>query len=183
MPLAETWRDQYDRMLRSHAALIAAAGPSNIGSHGARDALYHFFQDACHLKDWIKHSPTSRPHVAKAGAVVEDLFDSDKGLPHMQVAADLCNGIKHLVRDRPPKTGDQTTDIIGQDVTINALPVFATAFVYSGTPAEPPPQPEVVTAEHKWRVTSNNQTRDALDLAGDVVAEWERWLTTKKLLP
>lgn len=183
MPLAETWRDQYDRMLRSHDALITAAGPSDIGSHGARDALYHFFQDAYHLKDWIKHSPTSRPHVAKAGAVVEYLFDSDEGLPHMQLAADVCNGIKHLRLDLPAKTGDQETTIASQDVTINALPVFATAFVYSGRPAESNPQPEAVTAEHAWTVTSNGRTWDALTLADEVVAEWERWLTTKKLLP
>lgn len=39
MPLSETWRDQYDRMLRSHQALIAAAGPSTIGSDAARDIL------------------------------------------------------------------------------------------------------------------------------------------------
>lgn len=183
MPLSEGWRDQYERMLRSHDALITAAGPSSVGSDAARDALYHFFQDAYHLKDWLKHSPTNHLRTAKAGAVVEDLFDSAKGLPHMQLAADVCNGIKHLRLDLPAKTGDQKTAIATQDVTINALPVFATAFVYSGRPAESAPEAEPVTAEHRWSITSNGQTWDALDLADEVVAEWERWLTTKQLLP
>ncbi|MFI6454288.1 hypothetical protein ACIBF6_22330 [Streptosporangium amethystogenes] len=57
MTFSEGWRDQYERMLRSRRELSSAAGPGSMGSKAARDILFHFFQDACHLKDWMKNDP------------------------------------------------------------------------------------------------------------------------------
>ena len=55
--LEETWRDQYERMERSHERLLRTADPSHdVGSADARDTLFHFFQDAYHLKDWLKNA-------------------------------------------------------------------------------------------------------------------------------
>ena len=53
--LNERWDDQYGRMLRVRDVLVKA-GPRDwdFGSAQAWDALYHFFQDAFHRKDWIK---------------------------------------------------------------------------------------------------------------------------------
>lgn len=57
------WPLQYRRMRRSLTRLIAFAEgerPSYSGDPDeATDALMHFFQDAFHLKDWIKTTPRS----------------------------------------------------------------------------------------------------------------------------
>jgi hypothetical protein len=183
MPLSEGWRDQFERMLRGRTRLATAAGPSAIGSDEARDILYHFFQDAYHLKEWIKNSPTNDPRIAKAGAVVEDLFDPVSGLPHMQVTAEVCNGIKHLVSTYPAMTGDKTTAITNQDVAVTPMTVYATTWVFPGSPAKPASPLATTSAGHRWTITSKGQKRNAVDLADDVVAEWEKWLTKHKLLP
>ncbi len=123
-------------------------------------------------------------HTAKAGAVVEDIFDSAAGLPHMQIAADICNGIKHLVLTKRTKTGDNATAVDSQSVAAG-LPTFVTRVVYPGSPAERNPQPEPTetpSVEYRWTISSNGQTFDAIDIANKVVAEWQDWLQAKKLL-
>lgn len=185
MPLSESWRDQYDRMLRSRIKLAEAAGPSSLGSDEARDRLYHFFQDAYHLKEWIKNSPTGQPRLDKAGAVVEDLFAPEKGAPvHMRIAADLCNGIKHLRLDGETKTGDPCTTFTRQDATARPATVRARADIPDGgpAPAAPPAPPSTATGEHRWYVTSNSATLDAVQLANDVVSTWTAWLQARGLL-
>lgn len=156
MPLSEGWRDQYARMLRSHKRLKNAAGPSSVGSDEARDALYHFFQDAYHLKDWIKND-AALTRTEKDG--VEGLFST---VPPMQITADLCNGIKHLKLKRT-RTGDLGTTLASQSVTI-------------WTAAARP------LGQHFWEYTSNGRRGDVLQLADDVVAEWQSWLRGKGLL-
>jgi hypothetical protein len=49
------WREQYERMQRTDARFCAtSAGATSVPSAEARDDLIHFFQDAYHLKDWLK---------------------------------------------------------------------------------------------------------------------------------
>ncbi|MFG6201392.1 hypothetical protein [Nonomuraea sp. JJY05] len=79
------------------------------------------------------------------------------------MAADLCNGVKHRkLRAGTSKTGDDSTRISNQSVSISL-----------GSP---------VIAEHQWYVTSGGQKYDVIELADDIVEEWNAWLTAQNLL-
>ena len=151
------WSEQYRRMLRSHARLIEIAeGRITTSSDQARDALLHFYQDAYHLKDWIKNDS----EVPTSG--VETWINE---APPLRLCADLCNGSKHLKLTRS-RTCDLGTSLAGQDVTVRPGPI--------GHPASPP--------LHRWKVESGGQSRDAVKLAGDVVRDWRSWLRSEGLL-
>jgi len=154
MAIQTGWREQYDRMLRSHRRLVDHAdGRTGAGSDEVRDALFHFFQDAYHLKDWIKNDPGTE-HLQPGKAV--------KRSKPLRIAADVCNGTKHfgLSEGYTPWTGDRTTAIDSQSVN-----------VHIGS-----------HVEHSWTINSNGKPWDALELAGYVIDDWTGWLRCKKLL-
>ena len=102
MTILSNWREQYDRMLRSHGRLIERAmGQVMASSDETRDMLFHFFQDAYHLKDWIKNDST-----AETGDVEKFV----KAHPPLALCGDLCNGTKHY-KLTSTKTGDLTTSL------------------------------------------------------------------------
>jgi hypothetical protein len=153
------WREQYDRMRRSYFLLTTvAAGRDWASPDEARDALVHFFQDAYHLKDWIKNDPS----LTKRD--VEGLVNGSQSL---RLCADLCNGTKHLSLTGT-RTGDQATGFTGQSVAVRPAPAS------SGLPPDP--------ALHSWVVSSGGVLYDAVALAGDVVNEWKDWLTAEGLI-
>jgi hypothetical protein len=151
------WQEQYERMLRSHARLTDIAnGSAMASSDQGRDALFHFFQDAYHLKDWIKNDS----EVAPRG--VEKWIEQ---MASLRLCADLCNGSKHLKLTKS-RTADLGTSFAVQDVTVRPGSI--------GHPANPP--------LHGWRVQSGGQSPDAVELAGDVVRDWRSWLRSEGLL-
>jgi len=170
------WQEQYERMLRSHKRLTDYASgqrhfsPDEDGSAEARDALIHFFQDAYHLKDWLKNDKAigrkrARQQIKKEveGYVSDTLY--------LKICADVANGSKHLQLDpeRPPsRTGDPNTGITGQSVTVRAAAV--------GSGGEPEP------AIHSWEIESNGVPYDALDTASKIVEAWDAWLGEHRLL-
>ena len=157
--LEETWRDQYERMERSHERLLRTTDSlHHVGSADARDTLFHFFQDAYHLKDWLKNAD---PPVLTNTQAVEHFVNASEA---MRICADLCNGLKHSRLNDPkhrPRTGDKNTAVTTQSPTVN---VGRTGI------------------EHAWTITSNGKTQDALDLAAKIIADWEGWLAGKGLL-
>jgi hypothetical protein len=109
MTILSNWREQYDRMLRSHGRLIERAmGQVMASSDEARDMLFHFCQDAYHLKDWIKNDST-----AETGDVEKFV----KAHPPLALCGDLCNGTKHY-KLTSTKTGDLTTSFASQRVSV-----------------------------------------------------------------
>lgn len=159
MSILSGWAEQYGRMKRSHARLSEIAqGRLAASSDEARDALIHFFQDAYHLKDWIRNDD-----LVVAGDVEAHISET----PQLSLCADLCNATKHLRLNRP-RTGDTSTAFVGQDVTVHP------ATIGSGQAFSP--------ALHGWRVQSAETILDALTLADDVVRAWERWLQQESLL-
>jgi hypothetical protein len=165
MSISTGWREQYDRMHRSYELLLAVSRgehPDARSSDSARDALYHFFQDAYHLRDWIA---TTTPAI---GGQIEERIHASKPLC---LCADLCNGTKHFRLDlsHKPKTGDHTTAFTAQDVAVRP----------AAAGSAQPPRP----ALHAWRFTSKGETRDALTLAGEVIGEWDILLRDLRLLP
>jgi hypothetical protein len=165
-PISTDWHEQYERMLRSRDLLrrLSRGEVPGADSNTNRDALYHFFMDAYHLKDWIKNAEETRER--RAGRCVESAVNASAPL---RICADVCNGIKHLRLDpeRPgPRTGDATTAITSQSVTIRL-----------GSGDQP------TTALHNWSITSEGQAYDATALADEIVNDWRHWLARERLLP
>jgi hypothetical protein len=159
--ILQGWPEQYERMLRSHERLRSIAhGETNASSAEARDSLIHFFEDAYHLKDWIKEEALTR------GVDVEEAINNSDEL---RLAADVCNGVKHFGSLRSPRTGDAETAVVGQGATVRP-PVMGSDEPGRGT-------------LHSWIVTSQGQTHDAVELASSVVTHWQSWLQTVGLTP
>jgi hypothetical protein len=157
----------------------------------ARDRLFHFFQDAYHLKDWIKNDPATKRLPVETAIAAE-----------LAVCADLANGTKHFRLDPKkgpgPRTGDPSTAFVSQSVTVGPQTVTgrASQSVVTVGPAggrQAPGSSATVQAAavygptgytfHAWEVDSGGQTWDAQDLADKVVRAWEAWLTGQGLLP
>jgi hypothetical protein len=183
-PLSEGWRDQYERMLRSRARLAEAAGPSTLGSDEARDRLYSFFQDAYHLKDWLIHDlgwytmNGGKKVLTQAGRDLENHITATRALAN---CADLCNGVKHLVLNSPRIAGTPA-NLASQSVGI-VLGPFESAWEFGPHAKElATPPAGSTTAEHSWLVEFNGRYYDAVRLADEVVAEWQRALRAQGLL-
>ena len=189
--IEQGWTEQHDRMLRSHARLVRVSdGSTSMGSDDARDALFHFFQDAYHLKDWIKHdSRVPREVQDKIGGAIRDSVA-------LSISADLCHHTKHARLDpaRKAHTGDHTTVFATQSVT-TTLPTRRVHVAIGHDPCTPTVIEEVVptpvrsvsssegcSATHAWQVVSTETTYDAMQLAGQILADWTAWLTEQGLL-
>lgn len=163
MNILSGWREQYDRMLRSHDLLREVATGTRyevVGADHARDALIHFYMDAYQLKDWIKNDPA----VGVAPTVVEGFVNS---APALCLCADLANGTKHL-RLTSARTNDLQTRISSQSVIVRPGTARARATVGDDgrvTAIENLPSDESLPAIYSWAATSNGQTIDLLLLA------------------
>lgn len=191
------WRDQYDRMLRSQSRLLKMASGDLVGNQFSSDgsdasapvvdALFHFFQDAYHLKDWLIHDDA----VSIPRQDIEAAITSSSDLA---LCADLCNGTKHRkLNPRMARTGDPGTTVVSQSVTI-VLGTSRTIINPADPERVPPHTTSTITAAtvtvadgagrvaHSWEVESNSQRIDAETLARSVVTTWNKWLTTWELL-
>lgn len=156
------WRRQYERMRRSYQRLLGYAEgrtPSEDAAE-AEDALLHFFQDAYHLKDWIRQN---EPGHSKS---VESQFKKPAGPLPMLLCADLCNGSKHFVLTRSARLGGE---FVSHSVTVRP-PTAGSSL---------PPEP----ALHRWTVRWSDGECDALELAAECVAAWNKWLGERSLDP
>jgi hypothetical protein len=113
----------------------------------SEDDIFAFFLNCYHLKDWIKNDPASGP----LRDTVEDFVNNSDALG---ICADLCNGLKHLARDkgrvrRNARFGPRTYRVV--DFKTGTLAVSAS-------------------------VESDSGKVDAYQLATDCVLEWERFL-------
>lgn len=159
MTILSGWHEQYERMLRSHSRLVEIAGGTTMAnSDEARDALFHFFQDAYHLKDWLKKDPSVRR------SDVEHFINSKKSL---RLMADLCNGTKHFDLTTS-RTGDVSTTFDSQSVTVRPATV--------GSKSAPRPH------LHGWTVASGGRSLDAIELANKVLSKWTEWLRKQQML-
>jgi hypothetical protein len=175
-----SWRQQYDRMLRSFERLTAMAeGRQWADSNDATDALFHFFQDAYHLRDWIERdravASDPRPLFSN-GKRRKNTPAGPAGPLAMQICGDVCNGVKHFGEARHPQVDGV---IERQDVTV--YPSVAGARVQIASVANPvasgPGAPR-----HAWYIEAAGTTHHALQVAQDVVVEWDQWLVQHGLL-
>ncbi|OMC05601.1 hypothetical protein A5733_19685 [Mycobacterium sp. NS-7484] len=171
--LNETWVDQYKRLHRSYALLCRVADQNNTEPElhqpdNARDAFYHFCCDVFHLKDWIIECEQVSSGVRSAAR--DFLRKNRPEIPESEAAlaacADIANASKHLKLNHGSYT--------------------------PGGPAEPTKQVQGATFPMKlpfhfsanhWRIRVGEDERDALELATEAVAAWDRWLHEYGLLP
>jgi hypothetical protein len=117
------------------------------------DAVYHFFQDAWHLKDWVKRDPA----VSQA---VSSRVESDLAVSaDLAAAADVANGTKHF------EFGS------GHAPRVRAQ-IFEREIAVGG--------PEGV--RHTHRISVDGQIYTATELADRVIGEWDRLLRGYGLL-
>src|SRR5260370_5406663 len=89
VPAGDFWIMQYDRMHRSRNRMAGTFSSTEEYD----DAVFHFFQDAWHLKDWLKKDSTL-PITVRSN-VEADVARQ----PFLCAAADIANGSKHLELD------------------------------------------------------------------------------------
>lgn len=139
------WREQYERMQRSYTRFCATStGAISVPSAEARDDLIHFFQDAFHLKDWLRQDPATRPVT---GTLDADVTADDS----LTMCADLCNGSKHL-SSRPGRRQGPRAEFAGQGVTVHGPVIQVTDG--QETPANPAP----FHTTGSWTSTTRQQT-------------------------
>ena len=86
----EGWRGQYDRVVRWHGRVVAAANADP--SPDELDFLFAFFESCFHLREWLLVT------AAVDQKALEDLFLSK---PELRVCRDLANGFKHHTISKP----------------------------------------------------------------------------------
>jgi hypothetical protein len=105
------------------------------------DEVLAFFQACYHFKDWIKADPA----CTHAAPMVEVLITN---CPALALAADICNGAKHLVLTKAPRAGAPST-------------FMGSANIWNGH-----------TQASKFSVDINTTSLDAFDVATACVKEW-----------
>ena len=144
------WHEQWQRVLRWRNRLNQLSEARDPDPDEAQDHVYAFFQNVWHLKDWLKNDPGS-------GMRSEKVESFANGCHALKVAADLCNGSKHLTLTHPRANGAR---LAGRDIR---------AVVGGGV-------------SYRFRILVHESQRDAFELAQECVSEWESFLTQDGLL-
>lgn len=151
--LGQGWRSQWARVQRRLDDVRAVYTGQAGGTDAAIDAVQSFFESVHHLKDWLRNDPSS-------GITKHDGDSLISGSSVLQLCADLANGSKHL-KLTSSRTGDFSTTIARNDVT-----------VFAGTG----------TSAHRFYLESAGTEYDVLQVAEAAVAEWTRFLSSRRLL-
>ncbi len=137
------WTMQYRRMLRSYQALLDA--PDN-NTDLYDDPMFHFFQDAWHLKDWIKNDESA---PLRANSVESQVNQSEI----LSAVGDLANAVKH-------RRGEFRKDRTGPP-----LVSFRTELRIGSGPRQ-----------LRYLKHEDDSVTMAADLAAKVIGEWNRIL-------
>jgi hypothetical protein len=128
--------------------------------HEYEDALYAYFQNCWHLKDWIKNDDAT-PATLKTA--VQRVDNEQHRIDSLMLSADIANGSKHLKLTRSIRRGAKTEaeimvrvfDSVSESTQSNA----SVGFRYQ-------------------IVESNGNSHDALDLARRALADWENLIAS-----
>ena len=146
------WQKQWQRVEIGLRRVEAIYEGRQGDSTDALYDLYSFFLNCHELRDWLAADKVSGMSWRKATKVI-------KRSSHLRACADLANRTKHA---------DLTRHWL--DSNTSPVPHDATVFVGTGK------------AAHRWEIAADDATYDALDLAANCVAEWEKALTHRGLL-
>jgi hypothetical protein len=143
--------EQYDRMKRWYGkfAELEQGRLHDVQSENYVDDIYAFFQNACHLKDWLINDVALSVPVRQA---VEPYINSDRSL---RLCADICNALKHLVL-KSHRSGEN--------------PQFGKKqYNLNITPGGP------TTISLEYEINTNSGPVDAFKLATDCVNAWDNF--------
>lgn len=109
---AKRYLEQFERTKRWYRKFkeINDGTENNQSTDHHKDIVYCFFQNCHHLKDWIKNDTSSS--VTKG--VVKGFIKENRCL---LLCADICNGSKHLILDRKPRSGE-TPEFVSKTVRL-----------------------------------------------------------------
>jgi hypothetical protein len=146
------WQKQWQRVEIGLRRVEAIYAGREGHSVDALYDLYAFFLNCHHLREWLAADKVGGTSRRTATRVI-------KGSPYLRACADLVSRTKHA---------ELTRHWI--DSNTSPVPHDAPVFVATGK------------AAHRWEIAAGDATYDALDLAANCVAEWERALTHRGLL-
>lgn len=169
--LGRGWQSQWERVQRRLDDVRAVYTGRPGGTDAAIDDVRSFFEAVHHLKDWLRNDPSS-------GITRDDVNKLINGSLVLQLCADLANGSKHLALTSS-RTGDRSTRIARNDVTVFAPTAGASASMRSETSSAPAATGMSV---HRFYVASAGSEYDVVQLAEDATAEWHKLLSSQGLI-
>ena len=150
--ITDGWQMQWRRVERGFEKLSQTYNNTELYD----DDVYHFFQDAWHLKDWIKNDPEVPEEVR------DRIEESIAVVRAFRIAADFANGTKHMALNRPREESARFTE---RKVTIMLGGGHGQAV-----------QERVLTLADGSKTTTEA-------MAAEVMQEWHSLLRQFRLLP
>jgi len=92
----KTYRAQLGRVRRFNELMLRKF----TRDRDFEDIATAFFQNCCHLYDWIRNDETLELDGHRSA-----VLDAARASPQLKIARDVCNGAKHLRLDNP-RSGD-----------------------------------------------------------------------------
>jgi hypothetical protein len=191
--LNERWRDQYERMQRSHALFRQVGESTRLPQEliAARDVLFHFCCDVLHLRDWILAVFDDDPEKQALTAELKLLLTT----PELAACRDIANGFKHFrLSGESYLTGTRVghAKVVQHNIIISPAPARLHAEMLQPTlnesDTEAASKPKRVSRGETSPIEAGGYTQDTFkaDIAGDVcdmqyvvskaVAAWDDWL-------
>jgi hypothetical protein len=127
------------------------------------DDVYAFFQNAHHMKDWLKNDAAFTKYTN------QEIEHYVKITPALAICADICNSTKHLVLFKKLRSG-VLPSIGHKEIFIDLTEEIS----FSSTP--PPPKEHPVKIAMKIAIQHGTQSLNAFGIATDAVAAWESFI-------
>ncbi len=144
------YKNQLDRLKRSREKL----NDYSVNQSEYKDALWSFFQNAYHLKDWIKND--ERISLKNN---IENYINESK---YIKIAAALANRSKHL---KLTSERGHNSDCNKESVTI-----FLNTLSLDNEVNKLMPKPKVIY--YYLIENDNNESFNHIDLADNIINEW-----------
>jgi hypothetical protein len=160
--MADNYVEQYERMQRSYDRFreIKTRLTDKVSSD-YEDDVYAFFMHCYHLKDWVKNDNSVKTRMPNIGADVEEFITESEAL---SLCAALCRSLKRLELNRSHSSAPH---MFGRRRYHDQLNIGSRS-----------------SMRLEWLVGRNNkQPVDALELATECIAEWDKFLERLSPLP
>jgi hypothetical protein len=160
--MSDRYREQYERMQRSYDRFreINTRLADKVSSD-YEDDVYAFFMHCYHLKDWVKNDTSVKTRMPNIGTDVERFISESEPL---SLCVALCSSLKRLELDRGHSSGPR---IFGRRRYHYQLNIGSRSSI-----------------KLEWLIDRNDKPPiDALELATECMAEWDKFLKRLSPLP
>ncbi len=158
------WQDQLERVRRYYLRFKRLNDGKIHSNHSENyvDDIYAFFQNCYHLKDHLKNDPAYNKHTN------QQIENHVKNTQALAICADICNGSKHLMLNRSPRSGSRA-ELGKKNIKLQLTDTLSTS--------EPGYQNIPVKIHMQVEVEHGSNKLDAFQLATDALLSWERFIT------